>query len=383
MANTLTSLIPTIYEAIDVVSREMVGYTAAATRNMSAERAALNQSILVPLTPAGTAADNTAAVTPPNTGDNTIANVEMAISKSRHVPIRWNGEEVRGGVNAGWFATVLRQQFAQAMRTLVNEMEADGHAAAYKAASRAYGTAGTAPFGTAADLTDLSNTARVLDDNGAPAGDRRLVLGSAAVANLRGKQSILLKQNEAGTDRLLRTGMISTDPLMGFGLHYSGAVGVHTKGTGASYLANGAVSVGGTAITVDTGSGTILAGDIVTYAADSANKYVVGTALASTIFSVNAPGVLVAVPDNNAITVGNNYTPNVAFSQSALQFIARLPALPPGGDAATDVTTVVDPVSGMAFEVAEYKQFMQTSYHVRAAWGWKCVKPNHVAILIG
>jgi hypothetical protein len=59
-ANTLTSLIPTIYEALDVVSREMVGFIPAVTRNSSAERAALNQSILVPITPASTAADNTA-----------------------------------------------------------------------------------------------------------------------------------------------------------------------------------------------------------------------------------------------------------------------------------------------------------------------------------
>lgn len=96
MANTLTSLIPTIYEALDVVSREMVGFIPAVSRNSSAERAAKDQTILVPVTPAPAAADNTPAVTAPNTGDQTIGNVSMTISKSRHVPIRWNGEEQRG-----------------------------------------------------------------------------------------------------------------------------------------------------------------------------------------------------------------------------------------------------------------------------------------------
>lgn len=382
MANTLTGLIPDLYQAIDVVSREMVGYVGAATRNMSAERAALNENVTVPLTPAGSAADNTPAVTPPDTGDQTIANVQLAITKSRHVPIRWNGEQTRGGQNAGWYGAVLRQQFAQAMRTLVNEMEADGHSAAYKGSSRAYGTAGTTPFGTANVLSDLAETARILNDNGAPLSDRRLVLGSAAIAKLQGIQSGLFKVNEAGTDELLRMGNLGM--LEGFTIHNSAAVVQHTKGTGASYQTDGATAVGGTSIALDTGSGTVLAGDVVTFAADSTNKYVVntGVAAAGTIV-LGAPGARVVIADNNALTVGNSYTPNMAFSASALQLVARVPAMPMGGDSAADAAVIVDPLTGLAFEVAEYRQFMQVSYHVRLAWGWKCIKPNHVATMIG
>ena len=59
MANTLTSLVPTLYESLDVVSRELVGFIPAVTKNTSAERAALNETILVPLTAQQTMADNT------------------------------------------------------------------------------------------------------------------------------------------------------------------------------------------------------------------------------------------------------------------------------------------------------------------------------------
>ena len=45
--------------------------------------------------------------------------------------------------------------------------------------------------------------------------------------------------------------------------------------------------------------------------------------------------------------------------------------------------TVTDPVSGISFEIAEYKQFRQTSYHVALAWGAANIKPNHVAVLAG
>src|SRR5574343_392041 len=233
MANTLTSLIPTIYESLDVVSRELVGFIPAVTRDSGADRAALNQSILVPITQAQSIADNTPAVTAPNTGDQTITNVSMTISKSKHVPIRWNGEEQRGLLNAGTYNQLLKNQFTQAFRALANQIESDLFTTAYQNASRAYGTAGTAPFGTAGDLSDVAQVRKILDDNGAPQTDLQLVLGTAATANLRGKQSLLLKVNEAGADALLRRGAISDLPLEGFDLHASAAVSAITKGTGA------------------------------------------------------------------------------------------------------------------------------------------------------
>ena len=119
MANTLTSLVPTMYEALDVVSREMVGFIPAVTQNFSAERAALGQTILIPITPMPTLAPNTPAVTPPDTGDQAITNTAMTISASNHAPIRWNGEEQRGMLNAGSYMGVLRNQFANAIQNAI------------------------------------------------------------------------------------------------------------------------------------------------------------------------------------------------------------------------------------------------------------------------
>lgn len=386
-ANTLTGLIPTIYEALDVVSREMVGFIPAVTRNSSAERAALNQSILVPITPATTLADNTPAVTAPNTGDQTVSNVSMTISKSKHAPIRWNGEEQRGLLNAGSYAGILRGQFEQAFRTLVNDIEADLWLAAYKNSSRAHGTAGTAPFGTAGNLSDFAGVMRILEDNGAPKSDLQLVLGSAAMSNLRGVQSVLFKVNEAGSSDMLRNGM--TDRVQGFALRNSAAIGVHTKGTAASYVTSGSTAVGVKDVALVTGTGTVLAGDICTFAADSNNKYIVGAGVAAPgTISLNDPGARVVIATANALTVGNNYTPNVAFARSAMQLITRPPALPVGPDGkamdmADDVMMVTDPVSGITFEIAVYRQFMQLTYHVRLAWGTAAVKDEHIATLIG
>lgn len=384
MANTLTNLIPDFYEALDVVSREMVGFIPAVNRNSSVDRAALNQTVRVPVAPTASTATNTPGVNAPDTGDQTIDNVSVTISKSKHVPIRFNGEETLGLKNAGTFSSIQADRFAQALRALVNEMESDLWTEAYQSASRAYGTAGTAPFGTAGDLSDFAGVARILDENGCPKTDRQLVLGHAAMANLRGKQSVLFKVNEAGSSDMLRNGM--TDRVQNFALRHSDPIAVHTKGTGSSYVSNAGTTepIGETVIAVDGGSGTILAGDIITQADDAVNKYVVNTALSGGSFTIGSPGLVdVDIDDGDAITVGNSYTPNVAFDRSAIVLATRAPALPEGGDSAQDMMTIVDPVTGIAFEIAHYKQFLQSVYHVRLAWGFKVVAERHVATLIG
>ena len=386
MSNTLTSLIPDIMTALDVVSREKIGMVTAVSVDSQTERAAIGQTVRSPVAPTASTATNTPGVNAPDTGDQTIGNVDLAITKSKHVPVRWNGEETKGLQNAGTFQNIQQARFAQAFRALANEIETD-LAALYVGASRAYGTAGTAPFGTAADLTDFAGVNQILDDNGAPGTDRQLVLGSAAMFNMRGKQSGLFKVNEAGSSDLLRNGM--TDLVQSFAIRYSGQIAAHTKGAGTGYDINQGAgeAIGQTTLTLDGGTVNttgIKAGDVVTFAGDS-NKYIVKTALVATTGDVviAEPGLRIAAADTVELTIGNSYAANLAFSRNAIVLAARMPALPDGGDSADDVITVVDPVSGLVYEIAKYRQFLQVVYHVRIAWGVKMVKPEHCAILLG
>ena len=384
MANTLTNLIPDMYEALDTVSRELVGFIPAVRSNNGVDRAALNQSVLVPVTPSASTAANTAGVTAPDTGDQSISNVSVSISKSKHVAVRWSGEETKGLMNAGTFSSIQAERFYQGMRALVNEIETDLWTEAYQSASRAYGTAGTAPFGTVNVLTDSSETRRILEENGSPTTDLQLVLGHAAMSNLRGKQSGLFHVNEAGSPSMLRDGMF--DRLQGFAVRHSNAVGVHTKGTGANYVTNSTTTnaIGDTVIPADGGTGTILAGDVVTLETGGATyKYIVNTALSGGSFAIGEPGLKVAEVDGNTVTVGANFTANVAFDRGAIVLATRPPALPEGGDMADDAMMITDERTGVAFEIAVYRQFLQTVYHVRLAWGYAAVKPAHIAVLLG
>lgn len=383
MANTLTNLIPDLYEALDIVSREATGFIPAVNRNSNVERAALNQSVRVPITGAESSATNTPGVTAPDTGDTTVNNVDVSISKSKHVPVRFNGEETKGLQNAGTYATIRRDRFAQGMRTLINEIEADIWGEAYKSASRAYGAATTTPFGTADNMSDFAGVLRILEENGHGKNDPQLVLGHAAMSNLRGKQSQLFKVNEAGSDAMLRRGM--TDPIMGMAIRHSDAIGIHTKGTATLLDANGGEPLGETSIVLDGGDGgTLLDGDIVTFAGDT-NKYVVNTGFTAAAGTavIGKPGLQATLADTVEMTIGGSYTANVAFDRNAIVLATRMPEMPEGGDSAEDVAIVQDPVTGLAFEVAHYKQYLQNVFHIRLAWGFKAVKEEAIALLIG
>lgn len=380
--NTLTNLIPTLYAAADVVSRELVGFIPAVTRDSRIDRVALNQTVNVPVVGAITPVSITPGAYAPDTGGVTPGNVTVTISNQYQSPIAWNGDEQVAVSETGIYDNVVTQRFAQGMRAIVNLVEAD-LAALHIATSRAYGTAATQPFGTAGDLSDMAQVVKMLEDNGSPQTDLRAVLSTSAIANIRGKQSALFKVNEAGTDAMLRRGIIGD--IFGVGLGASAAVKTAvTVGTGASYTSNTAgYAIGATDITLITGTGTVLAGDIVTFAGDT-NKYVVKTALTGGVVVLQEPGMRKAIAASAvAMTVVAAADRNMVFSKSGIVLATRSPYMPEGGDEADDVMDIVDPVSGLSFQVAMYRQYRQVHFEIALAWGVKMIAPRHTAILLG
>ena len=381
MANVLTDLAADIYKAADVVAREQVGFIPAVTINGSgSERVAVGGVVRSSFTRPATAVDVTAAMTIPEGTDQTVDNKTATISKSKAVQIPWTGEDMRYVNNGAGFETIYGGQIAQAMRTLTNLIEIDLATEAYKNASRATGTAGTTPFATNHNV--VNSVRQILIDNGVPQGDNQLslVMNTVAGTNFR-NLSNLYKVNEAGSDMLLRQGVLQD--ISGIMMRESAGIQLHTKGTGSGYLVNGALAVGDSTIATDTGSGTLLQGDIFTFAADATNKYVANSALAGGSFTIADSGIRAAIADNNAITIGNSYTANVAFHRAAVELIVRPPAVPTGGDAAVDSMLVQDPRSGLVFEIRVYKGYKKAMFEVAVAWGVKAWMPKYIATLMG
>lgn len=375
MANTLSNLIPDVYAALDVVSRELVGVIPGVTRDAQASRLATNQTLRVHQAPTNTTATFTPSMTVPSAIDQTIANTSLTLTKNKYAGFSWTGEEAYGMDQGPGFLNIRQDQIAQAFRVLTNEIENDLADAIAQGASRATGTAGTTPF--ASTLADSAQLRKILDDNGAPGSNRSLAINTSAGAALR-TLGQLTKANEAGSSMTMRDGELLN--LHGFSIRESAQINDATAGTGASYLLNGALAVGATTVTVDTGTGTILAGDIVTI---GAHKYVVASALASTTFTINAPGIVAAAADNLAITVNATSARNIAWSSDAVILATRLPMFPSQGDLAIDNEVITDPRTGISFDLRVYPGDGMVLYRLHALWGFKVVKPAHAAIMLG
>jgi len=383
-ANTLTGLIPDIYAALDVVSRELVGFIPSAARDVSGERVAKGGQVTFHKVPSMTAGDVTPAIAVPETTDYTIGTDNLTISKVRRADFGFTGEENKDLNTGPGTLTVQQDMIAQAFRTLTNEIETDLSVEAKSNASLAFGTAGTTPF--ASDIKDAAQVRKLLDDNGAPASDRSLIIDTAAGVNMRGVAQ-LTKANEAGSIMTLRQGELLD--LFGLSVKESAKIQDHTAGTGASATTDATgYAVGTTSITLaSAGTGTIVAGDIITFAGDSTKYQVVtgdtNVANGGTIV-IAAPGLKKAIAASaTAITVVAASARNIAFSKNALQLVTRAPALPPEGDLAIDRQMIVDPRSGLAFEIAVYPGYRKNRYEISLAWGVKATKSEHIVSLLG
>jgi hypothetical protein len=380
LPNTLTGLIPTLYSAMDIVSRELTGLIPSVTINASAARAALNQTMRVHVTPKLTSVNITPAMTPPTPDSVALGFVDMAVTKMKAVQIPWSGEEQQSITENGpGSGNIMQDQIAQGFRTLANEVETD-LAGLFVNTSRAISAAAAGgPF--ASDLKDSARIRQVLDDNGAPLFDRQLVINTNAGVNLR-SQAQLTKANEAATDQTLRRGALLD--LHGFTIRESAQIQSPTSGTGAAtYTTNTAGYAAGTTgpITLITGTGTILAGDRITIGSDP-NIYVVKTGIAAPgAITLNEPGLRVAIPTSaQTVTVQASTALNLAFVRSSFLLLARTPYLP-GGDMARDRTMITDPNTGITFEVAWYDGYHARFLEISLSWGVKGIKPEHAAIL--
>ena len=380
MSNTLTNLVADAYAALDVVSRELVGFIPSVTRDTTVDRVAVGQNVRSFKTAANTAGkDITAAMAFPAAAYQTVGNDAITINKARAFPFSWTAEEQYAVNQGAGTLSVAQDQIAQAYRAAVNEIENDIADAVALGASGGITPSNTTLFNTT--LKDGAFAKKFLDDRGAPLSDRHMVLNTTASAAMRGLTQ-LTNVGDAGDQGLLRQGVLGN--LFGFNIRESAQVSTTVTATGANYLVDnvGGYAVGATLIHVDTGTGSIPAGSLVTI---GGNTYMVVTGTAGDgdqDITIAAPGLIKAIANNDPVTVLSAQDANAAFSRNAVVLATRLPAVPIGGDDLALMREVItDPRSGLSFELAVYPGYRMVTYEIGVLWGTKVIKPEHICLL--
>ena len=389
MANTttLTGLIPDLYEAMDIVARELTGMIPSVTLNASSARAAVSQAIRSYVAPAAAAETASPDRLPPDTGAQTIGTNSLVITASRVVPFQWTGEEELQVGAAHGRRSIQRDQVAQAIRTLVNEIEANLWKTAKEGASRCVGTVGNEVFKyvLGLGLGDAALVRRVLVDNGCPMTDLSLVIGSYEGLNLRQQATLPALGGDPGAMQLRDQGILI--PLSGMAVRESYAVGAPVVGTTSATVNTAAYSVGATEFTLSAAACALVKGDIINFAGDTANKYTItgGTLANAGTLQIGAPGLRTAISGSAspAITIITAANRNIALHRSAIQLALRAPAVPEEGDSADDRTVLTDPRTGISLEFAMYKQYRRVRYEVGAAFGSAVMKSDFIAQLYG
>ncbi len=384
---SMTGLTEILYAARDMVVAEPVGFAQGVMINADVTPVSINGTITSLRTQEPTLIDSyTPAMSLPSASDITTGVETMTIDAVAGAAIPLKGETFLKLANTVGAEEAMKQLYAQSLRKIRNTIEAAIGVKAKNGSSRATGTAGTTPF--ASNFNSLNALRQILEDNGCPVndGDLSAVISTGAGTNLRNLTQ-LTKANEAGTDSTLRRGELLN--VSGFSIRTSAGVAAHTKGTGASYLIDEAsgYAAGIKTIHVDTGTGTFVAGDVITVADDpAAGAYVIGTGFAGDgdgDIVLNHPGLRGAIVNNKAVTIGNNYTANIGFHRSAIELAMRPPAQPPGGDAGEEIATLTDPVSGLTFTARLYKGDGMNVIRILVFYGIKVWKPECAATLLG
>lgn len=374
--NNLTKLASALYEGANVVARESTGFLEAVRTDFNDHRAALNESVSVPFSGAAAADDYKPAMTTTAGTESTAESLAVKITDSKQVSWKLTGEEMRSLENAATDKMWAIDKIAEGCRALRNKHEANIFAAAYKGASRAIGTAASNPFSSNIDI--LADVKKAMIDNGAPQVDMQCVIDSTSVANLLKLDLIQLAGNY-GNSSVRDTGVLNS--FFGFKLRTSGQIASHTKGDGTGYKLTGNEAVGQTEIALKTGSDPVLAGDVVTFAGDSVYKYVVNqgiTAAGQSIY-LGRPGLKIAGTADDAMTIGNSYTPLPCFERNAIVTISRIPLIPQN---ANIKQMVISDEYGYSYLLCEIVGDGMVTWRLQNCFGSKVINPQYVINLL-
>jgi hypothetical protein len=211
------------------------------------------------------------------------------------------------------------------------------------------------------DIANILEGRKQLFDNGMPmgTGQQFAMIDSQSEADLLALSAFTQDQGAGGLG--VQSQIAGTlGQRYGFQFFANQNVQTHTAGSlTGSPLTNGAVAVGATSVALDAGSltGTVKAGDIITFAGDT-NSYAItadATAAGNAITVSVSPAIKAAIGDGVAATVSQNTSiaESLMFHRNAFALVTA-PLSEMGNELGASIATVQDPITGLSLRSRMY-----------------------------
>jgi hypothetical protein len=384
MANTFTDVVPILVAQGLQTLRAACVMPRLVNTDYSNTPANLGDTVNVWIPSAVTVADVAPSAAPIQAGDSQPVKAPIPLNKWRRAGFYLTDkqqEEIVGGVQS--------KQTGEAVKALAEDINAFIFSL-YPAVYGFQGTPGTTPFAT--DVTGATNVRKTLNLQRAPLAERRLVVDVNAEANALALPAFT-SAYIVGNPTAVIEGTIGRR--LGFDWAMDQQVPTHPSValTAGAATVNGAQAInqgstnGGRTGTVSiakaTNAGSLIAGDILTFAGDAQTYTVLAAAtliIGNTTASI-APALSTAKAGGEAVTLKAAHVVNLAFHRDAFAFVSR--PLQASTANVEEMMSVVDPISGVAVRLEVSRQNKQMLFDFDVLYGAACVRPELAARLAG
>lgn len=364
MANTLTAVMYEILGRALPVLRESAWAPQVVSRDFQDKVAEKGDTIDVWTYPDSTPYDVSPSHNPLAPEDTTPSKVQLTLDKWKGDNFHMTDKEMFEIANQANFVPSVLSSKVKGLANAVNESVLNLYTEFYGFV----GTPGTTPFSNATDRTaakDGSRVAAKMTQQLTPRGNRYCFLNEDAVAEATALPQFSHAEKRGNNNVIEDATTGSQYGVTWLHEHYNPT---HTAGTSSSAQTAAAGAVGDTSIACDTGTGTMVVGDVITFAGHD-QTYVVTQAVANVgSGTVNfQPGLKGAVADNEAITVKGDHAVNLAIHRNAIVLASRLLERDTGNPTAV----MNDPITGLTVRLERVRQRKQTMWELDVLWGVK------------
>jgi hypothetical protein len=367
MTNILAGALDTLREESPLLSVVEKDFNGAAS--------ARGDTVSVSIPVAQAASTVTPAATMPALADITPTNVTLTLDQWKgsrfHITDKQFHEIANGNPQSPG-------QIAEAARAIANAVNAEvlGH---YKEIYGYAGTAGTVPFATT--LGGLVDARTVLNRQLCPDGNRVGLIDYSAETNWL---NLAVNQNfyQAGSNDLLVNGDLGKK--FGVRMFRENQIPLHTAGTGSGYEINGAHAAGATTLTLKTGTGTLVAGDVISIENGSPHTYVIVTGNTAPGTVTIQPPLKIAASNGDDVTIKATHRVNMVFDPAAFAIVTRPLAGPIEGAPQMGMSqSMTDAKTGLSMRLDYLPGYHAAQWELSLLWGSKVIDPRRATRLAG